>query len=222
MNLYTLSNFVLVNADTDRQVRSLVPGETLTTDLLGYRYNIIASTQSTGIDAVEFFVNNQFVRREAIAPYALCSDDGRGNFIPCTPSSFTYGTITLLANSIKNGIVVHSISIVFTIRKSARRLGQNTDSLIQKRHNERDNSGVLDSRPRRLGSGTGTADQLTPAVVIKRPPSSSSEGLELEGPKIAPAAALPKNHLLGSDRGSEEIVTNVDPGTTMTEDTSTV
>jgi hypothetical protein len=170
---YSLSHFVLVNANTDQEVRKLVAGETLIVDSLNYKYNIIAVTESTGISFVQFYVNETLVQKETNSPYALCGDTN-GNYAACTSADFGigYGTITLRADSFFGSTVTSSISITFTIKQSARRLRQNTGASILGEP-KRDNYGALvGSRPCRLVSGDSphfTADQVTPVVETKLP-----------------------------------------------------
>jgi hypothetical protein len=136
-----------VNADTDNEVRSLVAGETLIVGSLGYSYNIIAYTQATGMSFVQFYVNGNFVKKETQAPYALCGDNTGGDYNACTSANFGsagYGTITLEAIAFKGSIEEYSISITFTIKQSARRLGQNIGAPIWRSHNiERGKDGAL-------------------------------------------------------------------------------
>jgi hypothetical protein len=88
-----VSRFVLVNADTDRDIQQLSPGVTLTLASLATR-NLNVRAEVTGtVASVVFTLDGKIVRTENVAPYALGGDTA-GNYYAWTPSA---GNHTLVA-----------------------------------------------------------------------------------------------------------------------------
>jgi hypothetical protein len=80
----TVSEFLLINADTDKVMMTLNNGATLSRKALGTKnWNIVAVTNhpNPNVGSVRFALNvNSNFRTEHNAPYALASDDGKGNY----------------------------------------------------------------------------------------------------------------------------------------------
>jgi hypothetical protein len=80
----TVSEFLLVNADTDKVIMTLNNGATLSRKAFGTKnFNIVALTSHPNpkIGSVRFALNaNSNFRTEQNAPFALVSDDGKGNY----------------------------------------------------------------------------------------------------------------------------------------------
>jgi hypothetical protein len=76
--------FILVNADTDKDIREVEDGAVLDLNQLPPNLTLRVDTDPPVVGSVSFRIDGGPTRAESIAPYSISSDDGMGNFAPWT------------------------------------------------------------------------------------------------------------------------------------------
>lgn len=95
--------FVLVDADTDKDIREIEDGAVLDLNLLPPNLTLRVDTDPPTIGSVTFRIDGGQPRTESIAPYSVSSDDGRGDFIPWTLSLGAH-TVNAVGFDAANGV----------------------------------------------------------------------------------------------------------------------
>jgi hypothetical protein len=114
-------SFTLINANTDQPIATFNPlnsGVTLNLATLPTRnLNIRANTSPATVGSVRFGLDGRSsYRTENIAPYALASDDGNGNYSSWTPSLGSHSvTATPYTSSNAGGTRGTPLTITFTV-----------------------------------------------------------------------------------------------------------
>ncbi|WP_205511038.1 polysaccharide lyase [Longitalea arenae] len=94
----TVSDLVLVNAETERDVLSIKNGQVISLKALGLtKVNIRANTSTTGSVKFELSGKQSKTYTDSKAPFALHGDDGSGNFYYGNWNPPALGTYTLKA-----------------------------------------------------------------------------------------------------------------------------
>lgn len=114
----SIESFVLVNADTDQDIRVLNNADTI--DLaVNPRITIRAQPKPTSVGSVQFYLDNSTtypdgtLRRENAAPYSL-NGDSNGNFNPWNPSLGSH-TVGAIAYTGSNGTGTASAQKTITV-----------------------------------------------------------------------------------------------------------
>jgi hypothetical protein len=76
--------FVLVDADTDKDIRTVEDMAVLDLSQLPPNLTLRVDTDPPVVGSVTFRLDGGAPRTESMAPYSITSDDGRGNFAPWT------------------------------------------------------------------------------------------------------------------------------------------
>lgn len=120
----TVTSFTLVNADTDKPIRTMVAGEVIDYAALGTRnINFVANTNPATVGSVVVSVNGNS-RTENVAPYAYAGDNVTSTGVDYKPISpvLAAGTYTLSAvpysSANKGGTQGKSLSISFSVKGS--------------------------------------------------------------------------------------------------------
>ena len=74
--------FILVDADTDKDIRAVEDGAVLDLAQLPPNLTLRVDTDPPMVGSVTFRIDGGAPRSESIGPYSISSDDGRGNFAP--------------------------------------------------------------------------------------------------------------------------------------------
>jgi MYXO-CTERM domain-containing protein len=115
-----VQELILVNADTDMDIRPVDDDEVLDLDQLPPNLTLRIQTDPPVVGSVSFTVDGTFIRTESIAPYSPFSDDGRGNFAPWTLSLGAH-TVRATPYSAANGAgrEGESLELDFTLVRGA-------------------------------------------------------------------------------------------------------
>jgi hypothetical protein len=118
----TVTSFTLINADTDKPIRTMVAGEVLDYTALGTRnINFVANTNPATVGSVVISVNST-ARTENVAPYAYAGDDVTSSGVKYRPINpvLAAGSYTLTAvpysSANKGGTQGRSLSINFSVK----------------------------------------------------------------------------------------------------------
>jgi hypothetical protein len=114
-----ISSLVLVNADTDANIRSLTTGSTIDLAALPTRrINVRVYTNPGTVGSVRMVLNGT-TRTENIAPYAWAGDVN-GNLNPWTPPNGNYTlTVTAYSGSNGSGLAGKSVQVSFKVINSS-------------------------------------------------------------------------------------------------------
>jgi hypothetical protein len=110
--------FVLMNADTEKEIMNLVDGSVITLSALSTKNLNLQAIPVRNVDAVQFDYDGVVnFYNEWHAPYALCHNLN-GRFEPCSRRVFKLGKHTLTATGKRGGRNVGSQTITFTVVNS--------------------------------------------------------------------------------------------------------
>ncbi|MGB5691862.1 MAG: T9SS type A sorting domain-containing protein, partial [Flavobacteriaceae bacterium] len=114
-------SFVLVNADTDEVIGTLINGDVVNLgDFAANAFNISAEVDIAGVKSVVFDYNGvSNFRTENVAPYALGGDSG-GNFAPLAfPLGINSVTATAYSSNNGGGAVLATADLSFEVIEEA-------------------------------------------------------------------------------------------------------
>jgi hypothetical protein len=116
----SVTSFNLVNSSTEKEVKTITSGSTISLSSLGLKAANIRAVTSGTIANVKFELSGAQSKTstDAAAPYALHGDDGNGNYYFGNWSPPALGTYTLKATPYDSkGVAGTSKTITFTIAK---------------------------------------------------------------------------------------------------------
>lgn len=116
---YYMTEFRLINADTNTDVRALVDGETLILDELGFNSYNIQVVSSTSTWWCAWYINTKYYYFDYGKPFSLCGDSS-GRYNNCR-NYISTGTFSLAAVPYRFRTAYDPLWITITIRESARR-----------------------------------------------------------------------------------------------------
>ena len=101
-DITAVTRFILVNADTDQDIREIYHNETIKRSVLGNNFNIRAEVSTTAWSII-FHLNGAQHQIENVAVYAFAGNTG-DDYKSWSPSPGTY-TIKLVTTNNLNGLV---------------------------------------------------------------------------------------------------------------------
>jgi hypothetical protein len=115
----SVTDFKLVNADTEKDVQSIVNGQTISLSALKLSKTNIRAVVTTDVKGVKFVMSGKQSKSstDAAAPFALHGDNGSGNFYYGNWNPPALGTYTLKATAYAGTTVGATKTITFTIVK---------------------------------------------------------------------------------------------------------
>ncbi|WP_158305489.1 DUF5060 domain-containing protein [Opitutus terrae] len=111
----SVTKLTLINASTEKDLRALTNGSTITFGTDGKALNVRAETSGT-VGSVAFILDGKTLRTENVAPYTLAGD-GTGNYYSWTPSVGSH-TLKVVPYSGKDrtGTAGTSLQVGFTVK----------------------------------------------------------------------------------------------------------
>jgi hypothetical protein len=115
----SVTDFKLVNADTEKEVQSIVNGQTISLSALKLSKTNIRAVVTTDVKSVKFELTGKQIKTftDGAAPFALHGDSGSGNYYYGNWNPPALGTYTLKATPYAGTTAGTAKTITFTIVK---------------------------------------------------------------------------------------------------------